>query len=186
MREALSFARLGRPPAHRLRAGPSLARQHDRQSPACRGSGGCGGGGGGGGGLAGQKQNFGCPGGRALRGCHHHHGRSVSTRVRTPAAQRAGSAAPSLSTIVALLDWPAPSDAGLFRRPLVRPIRRGWGQGVQRGVCGAGHFSSGWPVGVARRWVRAPEGQVWGSTVLVRKGPEPGGVSSINGISPLG
>lgn len=82
--EALSLSRQGWPPALRLRAGPSLARQHERHIPAARGSGG-----GGGGGLAGQKQHFRGPGRRALRGRHHHHGPSVcvdaSARRRRPA-----------------------------------------------------------------------------------------------------
>ena len=59
VREALSLARLGQNRARPLRAGPLLARHHDRQSPACRGSGDSSG-------LAGQKEYFRGPGGQAL------------------------------------------------------------------------------------------------------------------------
>lgn len=146
VREALSLARLGRTPAGPLRAGSLLARHHDRQSPASRGSGGSSG-------LAGQQQYFRGPGGRALRGCNHHHGRSVSTPVRAAAAQWAGPAGPSLSTIVALLDWPGPRDASLPLRPLAMRIRRGRGQDVQRGHRGRAQ-------GAPERFAPGPQAEV--------------------------
>lgn len=112
--ETLSLARLGWLPALCLRAGPSLARQHEWQSPAGWGSDGSGGGGR----LAGQKQYFGGPSGRALRGCHHHHSLRVSSRVPASAAERPSPAAPSISTVVASRDWPVTRDS----QPISAPI----------------------------------------------------------------
>lgn len=180
VREALSLARLGWAPARRLRAGPSLARNHEWQSPAGRGSGG----GGGGGGLAGQKQHFGGPGGRALRGRHHHHGPRASTPVRAAAVHRAGPAAPSLSTVVAFRDWPAPRDAWPLSAPIgpASPEGVGPGRPAWRPPSGAG----GAVVGGDRRDPGLGALERLGTARLLRKGPEPGGVSSSDGFYSLG
>lgn len=107
VRQALSLARLWRPPTRRLRTGHFLGRHHKRHSAASGSSGGSGGG------LAGQKQYFGGPRGRTRRRCYHHHGQRLDySRVprhhRRPAAS---SAAPGLSRVVAVRDWLAPRDA---------------------------------------------------------------------------
>lgn len=125
MCEALSLARLGWLPALCLRAGPSLARQHQWQSPAGRGSDSSGGGGR----LAGQKQYFGGPGSRALRGCHHHHDLRVSTQCVPPPPSGLAPPRPAF-----LRSWPlvigrCHVTRSRFRRPLVRPALLGAGPG---------------------------------------------------------